>query len=81
MSISQKGCPGLVFLGISLRKRPRREFLQGLMDAVAARRLSVVLSPRLVAGLERVCDYVIVLAASRVRVAGQVSDLLAAHTW
>ena len=32
-----------------------------------------------VADLERVCDYVVVLVASRVRVAGQVSDLLAAH--
>jgi ABC-2 type transport system ATP-binding protein len=51
----------------------RREFLQGLMEAVAEQRLSVVLSSHLVADLERVCDYVVVL------VAGQVSDLLAAH--
>jgi ABC-2 type transport system ATP-binding protein len=57
----------------------RREFLQGLMEAVAEQRLSVVLSSHLVADLERVCDYVVVLVASRVRVAGQVSDLLAAH--
>ena len=57
----------------------RREFLQGLMEAVADQRLSVVLSSHLVADLERVCDYVVVLVASRVRVAGQVSDLLAAH--
>ncbi|MBV9449842.1 MAG: ABC transporter ATP-binding protein [Streptosporangiaceae bacterium] len=57
----------------------RREFLQGLMAAVAAQRLSVVLSSHLVADLERVCDYVVVLVASRVRVAGEVSDLLASH--
>ena len=57
----------------------RREFLQGLMEAVAEQRLSVVLSSHLVADLARVCDYLVVLVASRVRVAGQVSDLLASH--
>ena len=57
----------------------RREFLQGLMEAVAEQRLSVVLSSHLVADLERVCDYLVVLVASRVRVAGEVSDLLASH--
>jgi ABC-2 type transport system ATP-binding protein len=57
----------------------RREFLQGLMEAVAEQRLSVVLSSHLVADLERVCDYVVVLVASRVRVAGEVSALLASH--
>ena len=57
----------------------RREFLQGLMEAVAEHGLSVVLSSHLVADLERVCDYLIVLVASQVRVAGEVSDLLASH--
>ena len=38
-----------------------------------------MLSSHLVADLERVCDYLIVLVASRVRVAGEVSDLLASH--
>jgi ABC-2 type transport system ATP-binding protein len=63
----------------SLDPLARREFLQGLMEAVAEQRLSVVLSSHLVADLERVCDYVVVLVASRVRVAGEVSDLLASH--
>jgi ABC-2 type transport system ATP-binding protein len=63
----------------SLDPLARREFLQGLMEAVADQRLSVVLSSHLVADLERVCDYLVVLIASRVRVAGQVSDLLASH--
>ena len=63
----------------SLDPLARREFLQGLMEAVAEQRLSVVLSSHLVADLERVCDYLIVLIASRVRVAGEVSDLLASH--
>jgi len=38
-----------------------------------------VLSSHLVADLERVCDYLIVLVASRVRVAGPVDGLLATH--
>jgi ABC-2 type transport system ATP-binding protein len=63
----------------SLDPLARREFLQGLMEAVADQRLSVVLSSHLVADLQRVCDYLVVLVASRVRVAGEVSDLLAAH--
>jgi ABC-2 type transport system ATP-binding protein len=57
----------------------RREFLQGLMEAAAEHELSVVLSSHLVADLERVCDYLIVLVASRVRVAGEVEELLATH--
>jgi ABC-2 type transport system ATP-binding protein len=57
----------------------RREFLQGLMEATAEHQLSVVLSSHLVADLERVCDYLIVLVDSRVRVAGEVEELLATH--
>ncbi|WP_182903815.1 ABC transporter ATP-binding protein [Microbispora sp. H10830] len=57
----------------------RREFLQGLMEAVAEHELSVVLSSHLVSDLERTCDYLIVLVGSRVQLAGQVDDLLATH--
>jgi len=53
--------------------------LQGLMETVAEHGTSVVLSSHLVADLERVCDYLVVLVASRVRVAGEVSVLLASH--
>ena len=63
----------------SLDPLARREFLQGLMEAVAGQSLSVLLSSHLVADLERVCDYLVVLVASRVRVAGEVSDLLVSH--
>ena len=63
----------------SLDPLARREFLQDLMEAVAEQELSVVLSSHLVADLERVCDYLIVLVGSRVRVAGPVDELLAAH--
>ena len=63
----------------SLDPLARREFLGSLMEAVAEHGASVVLSSHLVADLERVCDYLIVLVASRVRVAGDVGELLAAH--
>jgi ABC-2 type transport system ATP-binding protein len=63
----------------SLDPLARREFLQGLMEAVAEHGLSVVLSSHLVADLERVCDYLIVLVASRIQIAGEVSALLASH--
>jgi ABC-2 type transport system ATP-binding protein len=63
----------------SLDPLARREFLRGLMEAVAEHGTSVVLSSHLVTDLERVCDYLIVLVASRVRTAGEVSELLASH--
>ncbi|MGH3880730.1 MAG: ABC transporter ATP-binding protein [Actinophytocola sp.] len=57
----------------------RREFLQDLMEAVAEHGLSVVMSSHLVGDLERVCDHVIVLVDSKVRITGDVEDLLATH--
>jgi len=63
----------------SLDPLARREFLQSLMEAVADQQVSVVMSSHLVADLERVCDYLIVLADSRVQLTGTVDDLLAAH--
>ena len=57
----------------------RREFLQGLMEYVADSGTSVVMSSHLVADLERVCDFLIVLVRSRVRIAGDVEELLATH--
>jgi ABC-2 type transport system ATP-binding protein len=63
----------------SLDPRARREFLQVLMDATAEQEFSVVMSSHQVSDLERVCDYLVVLIASRVRVDGEVDDLLATH--
>ena len=63
----------------SLDPLARREFLRGLMEAVAEHNTSVVLSSHLVTDLERVCDYLIVLVASQVRIAGEVGELLASH--
>jgi len=63
----------------SLDPLARREFLQDLMEAIAEQDLSVVLSSHLIADLERTCDYLIVLVASRVQVAGPAEELLATH--
>jgi ABC-2 type transport system ATP-binding protein len=74
--------PELLFLDepvASLDPLARREFLQSLMEVVATQGTSIVLSSHLVADLERVCDYLIVLVASQVQVAGEVSDLLGSH--
>jgi ABC-2 type transport system ATP-binding protein len=63
----------------SLDPLARREFLQDLMETVAEQQVSVVLSSHLISDIERVCDYLIVLSASRVRVAGETEELLATH--
>jgi ABC-2 type transport system ATP-binding protein len=63
----------------SLDPLARREFLQDLMESVAEHELSVVLSSHLVSDLERVCDHLIVLIASRVQLAGDIDTLLATH--
>jgi ABC-2 type transport system ATP-binding protein len=63
----------------SLDPLARREFLRDLMETVAEQQVSVVLSSHLIADIERVCDYLIVLTASRVRLAGETEELLATH--
>jgi ABC-2 type transport system ATP-binding protein len=63
----------------SLDPLARREFIDAVARARAEHGVSVVLSSHLVTDLERVCDYLVVLVASRVRLAGPVRDLLAAQ--
>ncbi|MEO9180941.1 MAG: ABC transporter ATP-binding protein, partial [Acidimicrobiales bacterium] len=63
----------------SLDPLARREFLQSLMDEVARRGTSVVLSSHLVSDLERVCDFLVILVASHIQLAGDVDILLASH--
>jgi ABC-2 type transport system ATP-binding protein len=57
----------------------RRNFVAALASAVTdeAGRLTVVLSSHLVTDLERVCDHLILLAGSRVQLAGDIDTLLA----
>lgn len=63
----------------SLDPLARRAFLQVLMEAVAEHGLSVLLSSHVVSDLERVCDHVVVLVDSHVRVEGDVETLLDTH--
>ena len=57
----------------------RHEFMGTLMAATVEDGISVLLSSHVVSELERVCDYLVVLAAGRVQVAGDVDDLLDTH--
>jgi ABC-2 type transport system ATP-binding protein len=59
----------------------RRHFLGTLTSAVAeaGADLTVVLSSHLIADIERVCDYLILLARSQVQLCGEIEDLLAEH--
>jgi ABC-2 type transport system ATP-binding protein len=82
-------------LALTLAKRPRlllldepvaaldplarRQFLAHLAEAVADGDLTVVLSSHLIADLERTCDHLILLAASRVQLCGDIDTLLAEH--
>jgi len=63
----------------SLDPLARREFLQSLMDAVAEGGLTVLLSSHILADLERVCDYLVILSASRVQLAGDIDRIVADH--
>jgi ABC-2 type transport system ATP-binding protein len=84
-----------VGLSLALAKRPRlllldepvaaldplarREFLTSLTEAVADGDLSVILSSHLLHDLERVCDHLILLSASRTQLVGDIDEVLAAH--
>jgi ABC-2 type transport system ATP-binding protein len=57
----------------------RHDFMASLMAAVAEDGLSVLFSSHVVAELERVADYLIVLGGGQVQMAGPVDDLLAGH--
>ena len=57
----------------------RQDFLATVMTAMADDGLSVLLSSHALAELERVADYLVVLSAGRVRLAGETDDLLAGH--
>jgi ABC-2 type transport system ATP-binding protein len=84
-----------VALGLALAKRPgvllldepvaaldplaRRDFLASLAEAVADGGLTVVLSSHLVHDLERVCDHITLLAASRTQLCEDIDQVLESH--
>ena len=86
-----------VALALALAKRPdlllldeplarldplaRRNFLRVLMGATAEDGLTVLLSSHIITDLERICDYLIILSASRVQLAGDIGEIVRLHKW
>src|SRR5262249_19322747 len=80
-----------VALALALAKRPdllvldeplasldplaRREFLSMLMEAVAEGGLTVLLSSHIIGDLERVGDYLVILSAAHVQLAGDIQEI------
>jgi len=74
--------PGLLLLDepvANLDPLARRQFLQVLLEHVAATGMTVVLSSHLLADLERACDYLVLLSASRVQLSATTDELLHQH--
>ena len=57
----------------------RHDFMATVLTAAADDGVSVVLSSHVLAELERVADYLILLSRGQVQIAGEVDGLLAAH--
>jgi ABC-2 type transport system ATP-binding protein len=57
----------------------RHDFMATVLTAAADDGVSVLLSSHVLAELERVADYLILMSRGRVQVAGEVDDLLASH--
>jgi ABC-2 type transport system ATP-binding protein len=57
----------------------RHDFMATVLTAAADDGVSVLLSSHVLAELERVADYLILLSRGRVQMAGEVDDLLAGH--
>ena len=63
----------------SLDPVARQEFTREVMTAAAETGLTVVISSHVVPELERLCDWLIVLAHGHVQLAGPTDDLIARH--
>jgi ABC-2 type transport system ATP-binding protein len=57
----------------------RHDFMATVMTAVADDGVSVVLSSHVLAELERVADYLVLVSGGSIQMAGEVDDLLARH--
>jgi ABC-2 type transport system ATP-binding protein len=57
----------------------RHDFMATVMTAVAEDGVSVVLSSHVLAELERIADFLVLVSHGNIQVAGEVADLLAAH--
>ena len=63
----------------SLDPLARRTFLADVMELMADRQPTIILSSHLLSDIERVCDHLIVMAEGRVQLAGSVDELLDGH--
>jgi ABC-2 type transport system ATP-binding protein len=84
-----------VALALALAKRPallvldeplanldpiaRRDFMRAVMAAVAEDEVTVLLSSHVIADLEHVCDWLVLLMSGAVQLAGAIDDVLAGH--
>jgi ABC-2 type transport system ATP-binding protein len=64
----------------SLDPIARRDFMRSLMSA-SATGTTVMLSSHLISDLAHVCDFLIVIVGGRLRLVGDIDDLLAQHRW
>ena len=64
----------------SLDPIARRDFMQSLMST-SATGTTVMLSSHLISDLAHVCDFLIVIVGGRIRLLGDIDDLLAQHRW
>lgn len=58
----------------------RQEFMRTLIDSVAERGLTVLFSSHIIGDLERVCDFLIVLAGAKVVLADDLDTVVGTHS-
>jgi ABC-2 type transport system ATP-binding protein len=63
----------------SLDPIARLEFMRDVMAACADTGLTVIIASHVISELERLCDWLLLLTAGRLQLAGPVDDLIAAH--
>jgi ABC-2 type transport system ATP-binding protein len=63
----------------SLDPLARLDFMRDVLAASAETGLTVIIASHVIAELERLCDWLLVLAGGRLQLAGAVDDLLARH--
>jgi ABC-2 type transport system ATP-binding protein len=63
----------------SLDPIARLEFMRDVMAACADTGLTVIIASHVISELERLCDWLLVLTAGQLQLAGPVDDLVAAH--
>jgi ABC-2 type transport system ATP-binding protein len=63
----------------SLDPLARRDFLRALAEIGEEGHVTVMLASHIIADLERVCDYLIILSAAQVQLVGNISEIVRTH--